>query len=481
MYARILSLVVLLALASAHGARAQTGACEALRSVVLQNGAITSARVDADRCRVEATLRPSPGSDIKIEVWLPLAGWNGKMLAVGNGAYGGTIPYPALTSGVAQGYATVATDTGHTGAGAAFAVGAPDKLRDFVERAVHQMTVHGKSIAARYYGRAPSKAYFNGCSTGGRQALTAAQRYPSDFDGIVAGSPGNYTSRQAFGQVWVAQAMQKDPASRVPVEKLPLLHKAVLEACEPIDGVPDGVLEDPTKCEFDPAALLCRGADGPDCLTAAQAEAVRRTYQGARHPKTGEPIFPGFERGSERGWARWVGAQPADYGVEFFKHLVFKDPQWDFRTLNFEGDLTLADQASAGIDAVDPDLTPLFSRGAKLLMYAGWNDPGIAPRNAVNYYTSVVQRVGEDKARDAIRLFMVPGMAHCGGGEGTSTFDMLPALEVWVEKGIAPAHIPASRVTKGTVERTRPLCPYPQVATYTGRGSTDDAASFVCR
>lgn len=491
--------VIALGIALATPARSDAATCESLASTALPATTVTSAQLFPTGhfvpptgpapafsqlpafCRVLATLRPSSDSEIQIEVWLPVSGWNGKFLATGNAAYGGTIGYPALAAGIRRGYAAVATDTGHTGAGASFALGHPEKLKDFVDRAVHDMTVRGKALATAYYGSAPKYSYFNGCSTGGRQALASAQRHPTDFDGIIAGAPGNYTTRQAFGQVWIAQAMQNDSASAIPPGKLPVIHSAVLAACDNADGMRDGVLEDPTRCEFDPSTLRCEAGDSTTCLTERQVNAVRKVYAGAMHPRTGEPIFPGLERGSELGWARWAGPQPAEYATEFFKYVVFKNPEWDFKTLNFDADLALADKAAGGIDAIDPDLSPLVSRGAKLLLYAGWNDPGIAPRNAVNYYKSVVARMGEAKVRDAIRLFMVPGMGHCGGGEGTSTFDMLPALEEWVESGKPPAQIPASRMIAGKTIRTRPLCPYPQMATYKGTGDASNAENFVCK
>jgi feruloyl esterase len=355
-----------------------------------------------------------------------------------------------------------------------------EKLRDFAERAVHETALKGRALASAFYGSAPRRAYFNGCSTGGRQALTEAQRFADDFDGIVAGAPGNHTTRQAFGQVWIAQAAQRSDASKLPPAKLARLHEAVMAACDANDGVKDGVLEDPTRCTFDPSALSCAGSDTLSCLTPAQVLAVRQIYAGASHPRTGEPIFPGLERGSELAWGRWFGEQPADYATEFFKHIVFGNPAWDFRTLSFDGDLAAADEAGRMLDATDPDLGKFVGRGGKLLLYAGWSDPGIAPRNVVNYFQRVRAAVRE-AAGDSIRLFMVPGMEHCGGGNGTSTIDLLGTIDRWVESGRPPARIEASRLSNGVVDRTRPLCPYPQVATYLGSGSPDVADSFACR
>lgn len=474
--------------------------CESLTSLSLPHITITRAetiateqlKVEGERgpagafaklpafCRVAATSTPSADSTIKIEVWLPAASWNGKFLGTGNGAWGGSISRAVLADGLARGYAVAGTDTGHEGQGASFAAGHPEKLKDFAERAVHEMTVVGKALIAAHYERPHELAYFNGCSTGGRQALTAAQRFPDDFDGIIAGSPGNYTTRQAVGQVWIAQAMQKAPASNIPPAKLTMLHDAVIRACDAQDGIADGVLEDPRRCAFDPATIACSGPDSASCLTGPQVEAVRKIYAGAVSPRDGQPIFPGLEPGGELGWARWGSAQPAEYATEFFKHIAFGDPDWHFNALDFGRDVRRSEEAGAVLDAIDPDLTRFSNRGGKLILYAGWSDPGIAPRNLVSYYERVKARMG-DRASAFLRLFMVPGMAHCGGGDGTSTFDMLSALESWREKKTAPPQIPAARVDNGVTNRTRPLCPYPQVATYKGTGSIDEAASFVCR
>jgi feruloyl esterase len=426
-------------------------------------------------CRVAATLKPTPQSDIRMEVWLPASGWNGRLEVVGNGAFAGTISYPAMATALAAGYATASTDTGHTGPSSnTFAN--QDLLIDFAYRAVHETTAAAKKAVDAFYGRGPQFAYFNGCSTGGRQALTAAQRYPEDFNGIVAGAPASFGSKQAFGQIWIYQATAR-PESALTRDKQQALHAAVLDACDANDGVKDGVLENPLACTFDPQLLACKGEDSASCLMPAQVEAVRRIYSGASNPRTGEFIFPGFERGSELGWS----PQPVGYAVDLFKYTVFDDPNWDPKTLNFDGDVARASKVEnfTLLDANDPNLTAFTCRGGKLLMYQGWAEQGIPPRNVVTYYGKVREQTS--KAGDSVRLFMVPGMAHCGGGDGTSTFDMARALDRWVTTGKAPASIPASRVRNGVTDRTRPLCPWPQIATYTGSGSTDQAKNFVCR
>jgi feruloyl esterase len=258
-----------------------------------------------------------------------------------------------------------------------------------------------------------------------------------------------------------------------------MIHAAVLAECDAIDGVTDGVLEDPRRCHFEPKTLECKGGDAANCLTAAQVEAARKIYGPSLNPRTKKPLYPGLERGSEPGWATWAGPRPLAIGLDYFRYVVLEDPNWDFRTLDFDRDVAKAEKLDANrINALDPNLKPFFARGGKLIQYHGWNDPQISPGNSVDYYNSVLHRMG--KVEDSYRLFMVPGMGHCGGGDGTSTFDMASALEQWVEGRKAPERIAASRVRNGKIDRTRPLCPYPQVAVYQGHGSTDDEASFAC-
>jgi Tannase and feruloyl esterase len=433
-------------------------------------------------CRVAATLTPSSDSEIKIEVWLPETGWNGNLQSVGNGAWAGTISYPAMATALAAGYATASTDTGHTGGNpATFVPGHPEKVIDFSYRAVHEMTVTAKAIINGRYGTNPKYSYWNGCSTGGRQALTEAQRYAADYDGIIAGAAAIYTTHLQGAQVWSAEIVHKDEASYIPPAKYAVLHAAVLEACDEFDSVKDGVLENPTKCHFDPQKLLCKDVDGPSCLTEPQVDAARKLYAGPVNSR-GKSLFPGLERGSETGWATLSGTKPMSLADETYKFLVFKDANWNYLTFDAERDIAAGDKtAGSMMNSIDPNLKPLFSRGGKVLMYHGWADPGIAPQNSVNYYNSVVEKLGKAAVSSSIRLFMVPGMGHCAGGDGTSTFSMIDAISTWVEQGKAPDRIEASRVRGGTTDRTRPLCPYPQVAVYNGSGSTDESANFSCK
>ena len=482
--------------------------CESLTALKLQNSVITMAAPVAAGtftqpglaggkgkqnaafqslpvfCRVAATLTPSSDSEIKIEVWLPESGWNGNLQSVGNGAWAGTISYPAMATALAAGYATASTDTGHAGGNpATFIPGHPEKLIDFAYRAVHEMTVAAKGIISARYGNGPKFSYWNGCSTGGRQALAEAQRYAVDYDGIIAGAAANYVTHLQGAQVWSAQVVHKDEASYIPPAKYAMLHTAVLDACDALDGVKDGVLENPTKCHFDPKQLLCKGADDASCLTAPQAEAARQLYTGPVNSK-GKSLFPGLERGSETGWATLSGTKPMALADETYKYTVFQDANWNYLTFNAERDMATADKnAGPMMNSVDPNLKPLFSRGGKLLMYHGWADPGIAPQNSVNYYESVIEKLGKAVTSNSMRLFMVPGMGHCAGGDGTSTFSMIDAISKWVEQGKAPERIEASRVRgpERKPDRTRPLCPYPQVAVYKGSGSTDESANFSCK
>ncbi len=434
-------------------------------------------------CRVAATLKPTTDSDIKVEIWMPSSGWNGNYQAVGNGGWSGSISYPAMATALANGYATSSTDTGHSGGSASFALGHPEKLIDYAYRSEHEMTTLSKAVIAAFYGDAPRFSYWNGCSAGGKQGLKEAQRYPGDFDGIVAGSPAaNWTGRAAQA-VWVAQAVHNDSASYIPPVKYPVIHSAVLKACDRLDGVEDGVLEDPLRCKFDPAVLECKGPDGPECLTHPQVEAARKIYAWSTNPQTKQKYYSGLTPGSEAGWGTWGGPRPLAIALDYFRYVVFEQPDWDFHALNFDQDIERIEKLDHDrINALDPNLKPFFARGGKLIQYHGWGDPQISPGNSVEYYNSVLKELGgAGKIADSYRLFMVPGMGHCSGGDGTSSFDMMVPLQHWVEDKHAPDRIEASRMRDGKVDRTRPLCPYPQTAVYKGKGSTDDAANFVCR
>jgi feruloyl esterase len=432
-------------------------------------------------CRVTLRIAPSPDSDIKSEVWLPMSGWNGKFLQVGNGAWGGSIQYAPLGDALRRGYAAASTDTGHTGTDASFAVGHPEKLIDFGYRSVHETAAQGKATVAALYGDAPRFSYFDGCSGGGRMSFMEAQRFPDDFDGIIAGAPGYNRTDVAFQTLGMAQATHVSPESFIPAAKYPALHQAALDACDALDGLKDGLIADPTKCRFDPAVLECKGGDGPGCLTKAQVVAARRIYAPVVDPKTGAQVSSGLEPGSELQWGAVAGNQPHSMYNDLLRFVVMKDPQWDYRTLDVGRQLELARRADNGVlSATSTQITPFVGRGGKLLMYHGWSDQNIPPRESVNYYNALVRTMGREKVADAVRLFMVPGMGHCGGGDGPNEFDLLPALEQWREHGKAPNEILASQRNGGRVSRTRPLCPYPEIAKYQGSGSIDRAENFAC-
>jgi feruloyl esterase len=481
---------------------AAAATCDSLASLTLKGGTVLSAHGEpAGRfeppvapgataqpvgsipafCRVYASLEPTSDSDIRIEVWLPLANWNGKLQSVGNSAWGGVIPYGALGDALRANYVAAATDTGHVGNNGKFAQGHPEQLVDYGSRAVHEMTVAAKALIAAFYGKAPTFSYWNGCSTGGRQGMVEAQRYPADYDGIIAGAPVNFRTHQLTWELWIAQAVHKDEASFIPSEKYPAIHKAALNACDAKDGVADGVIDDPTRCRFDPRVLQCKGKDTPDCLTAAQVKAARTIYTPATNPRTKKEIFPALQPGGELAWGSLAGRQPIGEAVDFFQYVVYNDPSWDYRTLDFSVAADAADKAAARIlNATDPDLSPFFARGGKLLIYHGWNDQFVAPLNSVNYYQRVLAGPAKSKARDSIRLFMMPGTNHCRGGDGPHTFDQMQTMERWVEQKQAPRQVIASHTTNGRIDRTRPVCAYPTVARYDGRGSTDEAQNFRC-
>jgi feruloyl esterase len=437
-------------------------------------------------CRVAATLKPSADSDIRIEVWMPVA-WNGKFMGIGNGGWAGSISYGQMADPLRRGYAVASTDTGHSGSAfdGSFALGHPEKLVDFGYRAVHEMTVTSKAIVKAFYGQGPRFSYWFGGSTGGKQGLTEAQRYPDDYDGIIAGAPVNYWSRVMSHLIWIARATHDDPAAFIPPEKFQAIHQAVVERCDAGDGLRDNLVSDPKGCPFDAGVLLCSGADAASCLTAPQVQAAKKIYGSASDARTGRVISPGLLPGSEIAWQpAAAGAGPFRIVDDYFKYVVFKNADWDYRTLDFEKGVALAHQVGGdfGLNATDPDLSKFERRGGKLLLFHGWSDELISPLNTVEYYESVVKTMGAGRADGFLRLFMIPGMGHgLGAGPGPNNFDMVEALEQWVEKGLAPARVLASHRTSGKVDRTRPLCPYPQVAVYTGTGDSDDAANFVCK
>ena len=434
-------------------------------------------------CRVVATLRPTNDSNITVEVWMPLSGWNGKYQAVGNGAFSGSVRHGSMATALANGYTTSSTDTGHLGNSAEFGLDHPEKVVDFGWRSIHLMAVVAKEVIAAHYDDDLRYAYWNGCSAGGRQAMKLAQDFPEDFDGIVAGAPGQDWTGRAAGALRVAMYLEANEAARLSGDDRLLVHSAALRACDAADGVLDGVIDSPQRCDFDPAVLQCEGAKNGSCLTAAQVGTVRMLYSSPVNPSTNREIT-GLVPGSELSWTDlgWTRSARAT-GLDQYRYLVYGDPSWTIDRFDFDTDIVRAEEADDGtLNALDPDLRAFFARGGKLLAYHGWSDAQISPLNATQYYERVVESVGSaDAVHDSYRLFMAPGMGHCAGGEGPSVFDKMEPLEAWVEDGRAPDRLLATKLgPQGEVETRRPLCAYPARAVYDGTGDVKREDSFTC-
>ncbi len=440
-------------------------------------------------CRVALTLSPSQDSAIRVEVWLPENGWNGRMEGTGNGGFAGKISYGSLASGLRQGYAVANTDMGMAvpaqGDATVF-TGRPERWSDWGYRATHEMTVRTKQIIHAFYGRDAEHSYFSGCSTGGEQALMEAQRFPDDYDGIVGGAPAHNRTGVHMSILWDFVSTRRNAESFLPTAKLPVLANAVLAACDARDGVKDGIVADPRKCDFDPQVLLCKGSETSDCLTSAQVETVRRVYAGPSNPHTAKQIYPGVPRGSELGWGAF--GPPADATqippfAPIFRWVFGRD--WDWRMFDFDRDAAQMEKVLSGrLNAVSDNLQKFRSRGHKLIVYHGWADWLVPPEESINYFEAVQQREkgGSRNTDDYFRLFLVPGMQHCGGGTGANQFDALTAVADWVERRAAPSQLIASKppANAGTATVHRLLCPYPQEAQYSGSGSTEEATNWRC-
>jgi len=441
-------------------------------------------------CRVIAVATPTPDSHINLEVWIPEGDtWNGKFQGVGTGGFQGAISYAALAAGVNSGYATASTDTGHTGDDLVFGSGHREKIIDWAHRSIHLMTEAGKLIVRDNRGRFPAYSYFNGCATGGHQAMMEVQRFPQDYDGVVAGNPAADRTNEIVGYLWAWLATHRpDGTSLISVSKLQWITRSAVAQCDALDGVKDGVIDDPRRCTFDPASLSCRGADAAGCLTPAELAAVRKVYSGPSNPRTGAQIFPGWPLGSEGygdgpgdGWRNFIVDPVEPRRVGLFQYFVFDDPKWDWTTMDWDRDVAYTTAKMGFINATSRDLSAFRSRGGKIVMHTGWVDPILPAPDVIKYYEEVTDAMGgPDKTKEFFRLFMAPGMGHCSGGPGPDTLDALSALELWVEKGVAPDTLVASRMRGGIAVRTRPLCVYPQVARWSGKGSSDDAANFAC-
>jgi feruloyl esterase len=433
-------------------------------------------------CRVAATLKPSGDSNIKIEVWLPTQGWNGKMMGAGDFGWAGSIMWGGLLVGLEHGYAVVSTDTGHDNSlgNGEFALGHPDKMIDYGWRAAHLMTIDAKQFIKAFYGKPQSKAYWWGCSLGGQMGLTEIQRFPQDYDAAIIGAPASPIVELNANQIWPSVLVAQNPARRLGQAKAQMLHKAVMDACDALDGAKDGELENPAACHFDPATLLCKGEDNDTCLTAAQLEFVQLLYKGPVNPRTGEQVFEGAAFGTEGNFGGYSATNAMGVAVALFKYMVYQDPNWDWKTLDMDTTVSYGLAVLRTLnEAKNPDLKPFFDHGGRVLMYHGWND-GASPLESVKYLNDVKKTVGETVTDDHMRLFTMPGMGHCSGGTGCDVFDKLAELDKWVQSGTAPERIVASKVSGGNVIRTHPICAYPRVASYQGTGDLNDAANFAC-
>jgi feruloyl esterase len=440
-------------------------------------------------CRVQATLKPSSDSDIKMELWMPVAAsWNGKLRGTGNGGLGGGagVNAGALAGGVRLGYATAGNNTGHEG-DSRYALDHPEQIKDFGYRSAHEMTVAAKAFIKAYYDKPQTYSVIAEGGGGTIAALSSAQRYPEDYDVVAVTGMSSYLTRHTFGQMWYWQATHKDPESYIPPEKYAVLHQAALDACDALDGLEDGIIGDVEHCKFDPGVLQCKGAEAPTCLTAEQVEAARKIYAGPTNSRTKQEIYSPMYPGSELGWAQLAGGDaPLGIPVEFFKYYVFRDPNWDYKTrpIDFDKDVALADRPEIQpVNAVDPDLKRFFARGGKLLLVDGWADTSVPPKVSINYYKNVLAKTGAGAVKESMRFFIVPAMGHGPGTNGVENFnfDALGVVEQWKQTGKAPDQLIVSHYKNGIEVGKRLVCQYPQVARYKGSGNTEDPASYGCR
>jgi pimeloyl-ACP methyl ester carboxylesterase len=487
--------------ASAPQAAAAPVPCESLAGLSLPQATVTAAQelpagsytppqgpAQANLpafCRVALTVAPQ----IKIEVWLPKDTWNGRYRGEGGGGYAGQISYGGLAAGIRAGYATASTDTGHpASAGGTFALN-PDRslntqlIGDFAERSLHELVLKAKAVIGAYYGKPPAFSYWNGCSTGGRQGLIAAQRFPDEYNGLVIAAPAINWDRFIPSELWPQIAMNKTVGAPIAASKLNAVTKEAIAACDQIDGVVDGVLNDPRKCSYDPKTLVCTaGHDPAGCLSPQEADAIRKIWNGPTSP-SGERLWFGLERGAPL--TALAGSNPFPIATAHFQHWLRQNPEFDWRTLSeadFEVDFKESQRKFGDVIGTDdPNLAALRKRGGKIIVWHGEADQLIFPRGTVNYFERVVKaNGGARQVNEFARLFMAPGVGHCAGGDGPNPVGVFEALVEWVERGAAPKTLPASRTRPDGTVVTRPLCPYPTTAKWTGKGSTDDAANFTC-
>lgn len=450
-------------------------------------------------CRINAQAMPSSSSLINFEVWVPEGNaWNGKLVTTGNGGYSPSLSYSDMAYALRQGYATMGGDTGHQTEDMQWGVNNAEKIIDWGTRSINAITVAGKQLINELRAEPARRSYYLGCSTGGHQGFAEAQRYPEDFDGIIAGAPGN--NRTALNAEFMWRFRSNRPTNDNVTQyltrsKLQLVTSKAVEACDALDGVTDGVINDPRQCttqHFDVASLQCTAGDGPDCLTTEQVDAAQKIYQGPRNPRTGAQIYPGWPVGSESGWSGYMGTDEP-VRADFWRLWVFNDENWDWWSFDFDKDLEYAyTQIAPLVDQTSTDLSAFKANGGKMIVYHGWNDPVVSTYDSISYFDKVRDAQGSRAAMDEFyRMFLIPGMGHCGGGPGVTNLrsaltspapdtDILAALDRWVEAGTAPDDLVATGNGEGEAVPTRPLCAYPTQAVYSGSGSPDDAASYTC-
>ncbi len=428
-----------------------------------------------EHCRVKLVLKPTSDSNINAELWMPTEKWNGKFMAVGNGGFGGSIQgYGEMQVALRLGYATAGSDTGHSGTdgpNGMFALGHPEKIVDFSHRAVHEMTATSKKLIDTFYGSAPQFSYFKGCSTGGRQAMMAAQRFPDDFDGIIGGALANRHIHMHTAGVARNIQLSRHPEQTLSPAKAKLVNDTMMQAC---DTLKEGFLNNPRECKVDFSKLACTAADSDNCLTKPQLQTVEMFYGGLKNKK-GELIFSGQAMGNRIPALQGVNGVPGG-GFDTVRIWAFQNADYDWHTFDLDRDMPIIDQKIGFVDSVDPDLSKFKAHGGKLLLYAGWGDTTITPENTVLYYESVLNKMGKNQG-DFVRLFMAPGMAHCRGGDGPNTFDTIGTLEQWREKNVTPTQMMGFNPQSGL---TRPICSYPQYARYKGSGNIKDASNWAC-
>ena len=469
-------------------------------------------------CRVKVEATPTSDSRINIEVWLPVEGWNHRFLALGNGGFAGEIDYGGLARALDNNNATAGTDTGHfaDGIDASWALHHPEKITDYGWRGIHQMTAQAKAVIAAYYSTPAAHSYFTACSDGGREALMEAQRFPDDYDGILAGAPAyNWTTLLTSAAIGM-QTLLSDSASYIPATDIPLIHDAILAQCDKLNELPgdvnDGIVDDPRACHFDPARITCKTGQAQQCLTAPQVKALTTLLTERKAGDTTiPPILPAGGELDPNGWPSWITGNErgksamAGFGAGYFANMVYSDPHWDFRTFDPVAGLAAArEKTSEALDATNPDLSAFAKHGGKLIMYHGWADAAISPLYSIHYYEAVQQKIGKNETASFTRLYLMPGVKHCADGPGPDSIgqfglpamtesdashNVIHALEDWVEQNKAPEAITATKYGElpnhdadpHKILMTRPICPYPQQAHYKGKGSINDAASFECK